>query len=242
MAFLWIGCVSSYHLKPMIEDEDMELVYIDGKEVAISRDSETGVAVYGMKTTQNELLIHVLYKNNTTDKNINVIPEQMRVIGYNEKGEQTSFRVYTADEYLKKMQNAQAWALALQGVAGAMEASNAGRSTSTTSGTASGRVYGSDGTTYTGYGSTSSTTTTYDYGAQAAANAKNREELNETAQQYANSTAVVEQGLIKANTLFPEQYIEGDVRVKMNTMFTSKFVISIPMGDETHTITFYPKN
>jgi hypothetical protein len=235
------SCVTSYHLKPVIEGDSMELVYIDGKEVAISREIETGVAIYGMKTTQNELLLHILYKNNTTDKNINVIPEQMSVIGYNDRGELISFKVYAADEYLKKMKNAQAWALAIQGVAGAMEASNAGRSTSTTTGSASGRIYGSDGTTYTGYGSSSSTTTTYDYGAQAAANAKNREEIQETAEQYATSSAVVEQGLVKANTLYPEQYVEGDVRVKMNSMYAARFEVTIPIGSETHTITFYPK-
>jgi len=236
------GCTTSYHLNPVIEGDNMEMIYLDGKAVAISRDFETGVAIYGMKTTQNELLLHVLYKNNTSDKRINVIPEQMSVIGYNVKGEANYFKVYPAEEYLKKMRNAQAWALALQGAAGALEASNAGRSTSTTTGSSSGSIYGSDGTTYTGYGSSSSTTTTYDYGAQAAANARNREEIQETSAQYARGSAAVEQGLIKANTLFPEEYVEGDVRVKMNTMYSEKFVITIPMGSEKHTITFYPKH
>ena len=122
-----------------------------------------------------------------------------------------------------------------------LEASQAGKSTSTTTGSSSANIYGSDGTSYTGYGSTSSSTTTYDYGAQAEANARNNAQLEKTAEQYAQISAATEQGLIKANTLFPEQYVEGNVMVKMNTMYTTKFVVTIPVGNEIHTITFIPK-
>jgi len=240
--FLFLtGCATPYYLKPVIEGENMEMMYFDGKEVAISKDFETGVAIYGMKTTKNELILHILYKNNTTDKRINVLPEQVSVAGYNNEGKVNYFKVYPAEEYLKKMRNAQAWAMALQGAAGAIEASQAGKSTSTTSGSSSGSIYGSDGTTYTGYGSSSSTTTTYDYGAQAEANARNNAQMQKTAEQYSQINSATEQGLIKANTLFPEQYVEGNVMVKMNTMFTSKFVVTVPMGNETHKVTFVPK-
>ncbi|MBT3421768.1 MAG: hypothetical protein HN921_05485 [Bacteroidetes bacterium] len=213
-----IGCTTSYYLKPVINDDDMEMMYFDGKEVAISKDYETGVAIYGMKTTQNELILHILYRNNTTEKKINVLPEQIRVAGYNTEGKVNYFKVYPAEEYLKKMRSAQAWAVVLQGAAGALEASQAGKSTSTTTGSSSANIYGSDGTSYTGYGSTSSSTTTYDYGAQAEANARNNAQLEKTAEQYAQISAATEQGLIKANTLFPEQYVEGNVMVKMNTI------------------------
>ncbi len=235
------GCATSYYLKPIIDSDDLEMIYFDGKEVAVSKDYETGVAVFGMKTTQNELILHILYKNNTTDKRINVIPEQITVAGYTKEGRYNYFKVYPAEEYLKKMRNAQAWAMAFQAVGGAMEASQAGKSTSTTYGSSSGSIYGSDGTTYTGYGSSSSTTTTTDYGAQAEANARNRAEMQKTAEQFAQVNAATEQGLIKANTLFPEQSVEGNVMVKMNTMYNSKFVVTIPVGNETHTITFVPK-
>ena len=240
--FLFLsGCATSYYLKPIIEGDDMEMIYFDGKEVAISKDYETGVAIFGMKTTQNELILHILYKNNTSDKRINVLPDQVSVAGYNAEGKVNYFRVYSSEEYLKKMRNAQAWAMAAQAFAGAMETSQAGKSTSTTYGTSSGSIYGSDGTSYTGYGTSSSTTTTTDYGAQAEANARNRAEMVKTAQQFAQVNSATEQGLIKANTLFPEQYVEGNVMVKMNTMYTSKFVVTVPVGNETHTITFVPK-
>jgi len=235
------GCASSYYLKPIIEGDDMEMMYLDGKEVAISENLETNVAIYGMKSTKNELILRILYKNKTTDKRINVIPEQITVAGYNKEGRSNYFKVYPAEEYLKKMRNAQAWAMAFQAVGGAMEASQAGKSTSTTYGSSSGSIYGSDGTTYTGYGSSSSTTTTTDYGAQAEANARNRAEMQKTANQYAQLNAATERGLIKANTLFPEQSVEGNVMVKMNTMYNSKFVVTIPVGNEIHTVTFVPK-
>jgi hypothetical protein len=219
----------------------MEMMYHDGREVAISKNFETGIAIYGMKTAGNELILHILYKNNSTDKRINVIPEQISVFGYNTTGQVKDFKVYSASEYLKKMRNSQAWALALQGVAGAIDASQAGQTTSTSYGTSSGSIYGSDGTSYSGYGSSTTTTTTYDYGAQAEANARNNAQLQNTAEQYANISSATEQGLIKANTLFPEQYVEGKVMVKMNANYSSSFVVTVPVGNETHKVTFIPK-
>jgi hypothetical protein len=139
------------------------------------------------------------------------------------------------------MRRKQTWALALMGAAGGLNASMAGHTTSTTVGTVSGTLHGSNGTTYRGYGTTTSRTETYDYGAQAAAQAREQARINETAQGFARINAATEQGLLKDNTLFPGQAIEGSVVADLDFMYATKFKVVIPIGAETHEINFIPK-
>jgi len=228
------SCTTSYFLKPELNDDNDEIVYIDGKEVIISRGVTFGVALYGYKSTNGELILHVLYKNVDPENRYNIIPENIQVIGHNSQGISKIFKVYSADEYIRKMKNAQAWALAFQAMAGSMEAYQAGKQTTNTYGS----LYGSDGTSYSGY----SSSTTYDYSAQAEANARNNAELQKTASQYSQTRSSTEQGLLKANTVFPDQMVEGNIMVKIDEFYTSKFLITIPAGQDEHKFIFLPKN
>ncbi len=227
------GCATTYYLRPVIDQsESVELIYFEGHEVAISRGQKTLVGLYGMKTAAKNITLCVVYLNNTDQERFDVIPENITVIGLDTQGKSSQFKVYSAEEYLKKMRTAQAWAFAFQSMGGAMEASSAARSTSHT--TAS--VYGSEGYAYG-----SATTTTYDKGKEAEINARNREQLQRSAELYARNNAATEQGLLKRNTLFPGQYAEGNVMVKLNTMYSTKFIVTVPIGNEKHIITFVPK-
>ena len=161
--------------------------------------------------------------------------------GYDALGKTVQFKVYSADEYLKKMRKAQGWNIALMAIGGAFEANAAGTRTSTTTSNTSANIYGSDGTSYTGSASTYSTTTTRDRAAEAEVKARNRDEINTTAEQYKQINAATERGLLKVHTLFPDQSIEGTIIVKMNKMYAAKFVVNIPAGLDMHTITFIPK-
>jgi len=232
ISIFFSSCATSYFLKPEVLDENDEIVYIDGKEVIISRGVSFGIGLYGYKSTNNELILHVLYKNVDSENRYNIIPEDMQVIGYNSQGVSKIFKVYSADEYIRKMRNTQAWALAFQAMAGSMEAYQAGQKTTNTYGS----IYGSDGTTYSGY----SSSTTYDYSAQAEANVRNNAELQKSASQYSQTRSATEQGLLKSNTVFPDQYVEGNVIVKIDEFYTSKFSITIPAGLDKHKFIFTP--
>jgi hypothetical protein len=44
--------------------------------------------------------------------------------------------------------------------------------------------------------------------------------------------------LLKAATLYPEEFVEGDVVVKFKKSYSHKVYISVPIGDEIHEFTF----
>ncbi len=226
------SCTTSYFLKPELNDDNDEIVYIDGKEVIISHSVSFVVALYGYISTNSELIFHVLFKNIDPKNRYNIIPEDIQVIGYNSQGISKSFKVYSADEYIKKIRNSQTLALAFQAMAGSMEAYQAGKQTNNTYGS----LYGSDGTSYSGY----SSSTTFDYSAQAEANARNNAELQKTASQYSQIRSSTEQGLLKANTVFPDQVVEGNIVVKIDQIYTLKYEVLIPAGNDIHRVIFLP--
>ncbi len=232
IVLLTIGCSNSYYLKPVIRSNDnMDVIYHEGKPVALSFGEETTVGLYCIKTTDNELLLHVLYTNESSEKRITVIPEDIKIYGVDKQLQKKQLKVYSAKEYLRKMQRKQNWATVALAVAGAMEAEEAAKSTSTTSA----YVTGSGGYAYG-----SATTQTYDASKKAEVEARNRAEIAKTQQQYALINTAVEQGLIKSHTLFPEQRIEGNVMVKFKKSYSNRFIIKIPIGKEVHTIIFVP--
>ena len=228
--FLFSCAPATYRFTPQVNNE-VELFYLDGNEVAKSTKDNSSVSVFASRTDSKELVLFVEYKN-LSNKNINAIPEQIKVTGYNPENETNILKTYSSKEYIRKLQKKQAWAMALQGLGQAMESYNAGSSTSTT--TTTGSVYGDLNL----YGSSTSTTTTYDYGKQAEANARNRAELEKTAAEFEEIQNATEQGLLKANTLAPNTFVSGGVMIKLKGNYNKKYEVSIPFGTETHRIVF----
>lgn len=130
--------------------------------------------------------------------------------------------------YLKKMQNRQNLALALSAFGKAMEDIDAGTSTTT----AYGSAYGSDGTSYNFYGST----TTSDESEKRAAQAENQRELSHEARQAALYRNNVKEGLLMKTTLFPGSHIGGNIIIKYKSY--DKYRIEIPVGNDVHKIDF----
>ncbi len=219
LGLFFAGCTTTYYLTPVIEeDSGQSLFYADGKEVAISNLEQTAVALYVLKTTKNELLIHVLYQNNS-DSPINIFPDQIKIEFTDRYGNSGNMFVYTTEDYLKKLKRAQAWqkvALALGAMSDAMSAG-----TSKTYGTVGGQpVY----------------VETYDPAKQALINKQNQREMERVTAQHAIINAAVENGLLKRNTLMPGYYVEGNVMAKFRN--TDRCTISIPFGSDIHILRF----
>jgi len=228
------GCTTSYQLHPIVSSysNDIEIVFLEGNEVALSVKDSTAVAIFGQKNANNELYLYVAYKNKSVHQKANAIPSDIVVYGINEIGSKKQFQTYSAYEYLKRMKSQQAIVLGLQAAAGIVESTNSAQSTTYTSGTYS----SSDGTSLSG----SSVSTTYDYSKQAEVDARNQKDLQESIQQYKKVNSATEQGLIKKTTLFPGQMIEGYVVVKMDNYYSKGFLINVPIGQDVHEYRFVP--
>jgi len=238
IATLLSSCASSYYLRPTEQTKNMDMIFKDGIPVSVSYIPNSTVTLYGIKNTNNELWLHVFYRNDDSTYRVNVFPENITVSGQSSYGEQATFKVFAASEYLKKMRGAQAWAMAAQAFSASVQAQQAGYSQSMTNSSAYGSAYGSNGTYVTGSAYGNSTTTTYNASKVSEANARNQQQLNQSAQMYSDAYNATEEGLIKTVTLFPKQHVQGNVVVKFKGSHSQKIFISVPIGNEIHKFTF----
>jgi hypothetical protein len=231
----FLNCTTSFSLKlvqPESESDKINKFYVDGKEIAVSVGKESLIGVYGYKEANQDLVLFVFCQNLSKERAINFIPESIKVIGYRTTGRKFTFKTYSAEEYLKKLRTKQTWALMALALSGAMQSYNAGKSTTYTSGTFSG--------TY-GTGSFTAYSTTYDYNKQAEFNQKNNERLIQVSQQMELLNRATEKGLLKANTLFPGQYVAGNVMIKISSLYLNRILIEIPAGGDIHRFFYVPE-
>jgi hypothetical protein len=238
LAFLLTGCATSYHLQPIEQTKNMDLLFSCGKPVALSHLAKSTVALYGVKGTGKELELHILIRNDGNNPRVNIFPEKIKVHELNSEGRQSEVKVYSAEEYLKRLRKAETWSLVLLSVGNAATACQAGYSYSTTNSSSYGITNGSNGVAVMESSNAISTTTIYNPGKVAEINAINRQQFYQTAQMYSNIYDTTEKGLLKTVTLFPKQEVEGLVMVKLNNSSPQKIVIEVPVGFEVHKFIF----
>lgn len=131
-------------------------------------------------------------------------------------------KVWSSDEYLKKVNRAQSWAAAFVGFAEGLSASSAGYSTSTTT---------TNYTTSDGYGYYSGTatsyTTTYDAGAAYQARVLSQQRINNFTNAMEDERNIKKLGYLKKNTIFPGETISGYVHIQRNRSKTAQFIVNI---------------
>lgn len=171
--------------------------------------------------------IPIIIANNSIHP-IDFDPSNITAFLTDKKGNEQILKVYSAEEYMKKVRRSQNWAMALNGLAEGLAASNAGYSTSTTSssyrgysssyGTASafgsgGYAYGNYSGNSSYYGSSSSTTTSYNGAAayQAQVIASNRIAAYDNA--LLSERAAKNEGYLKKTTIYPGETITGYINI-----------------------------
>ena len=105
----------------------MDKIYFEGRAVAFSFGEKSSIALTA-SIDEDELILLMLCMSHTD--RIDVIPENIRILGYGTDNQGVAVQVYPPAEYMAKKRNAQNWSLALQALAGALDAQQAGRSTS----------------------------------------------------------------------------------------------------------------
>ena len=236
-SFLLLSSCATYHfLEPADLGLGQEIVYVDGypavtETYASAEDEGLIVAIYGYTTSQH--LVLELYYGNATQSYINVFPDEIIVEGLGTDSS-VDLTVWEANEYIRRVQRRQNTALFLQALSGALEASQAGYSSTATHGSYSGSYFGpSHGQfqgTYSGY------TTTYDHSRVAEANARNRALMQSQANANQQNIQYLNAVLLKRTTLVPQQYIAGAVYVER--AIHSNYRITVPVENRNFVFNF----
>lgn len=250
LSVILISCKTTYVYQPL---DAADVIYQNGKPIAISPLTDSYCQIVAQKNG-NEAWLNIGISNET-NRRVNFFPDSIRVFGINMNPGQSEddplygikygdpeyeHYVYNFSEYIKKIETQQGIAMGLMAFGAGKQASQAGYSYSTTNSYYSGNAYSSDGTYIQGNASGYSNTTTYDQSKVDEANYRNRQELNDLATRMDKSNEATESGLLKTTTLFPNDYIQGNVVVKLTSGFTEFLRVEIPIGSTTHV--FYLSN
>ncbi len=225
-------------------------VYVQGYEnaggvlVRSLTSTWSGIAASASRQGHN-IILNIAY-GNMSEESINALPTEIMATGCTPSGSPTILPVYDAQTYLAKLRKKQNRSLFLSAFSGALDAMDAGKSTSYTTGSIYapyGSLYGQTqtGPIYTPSGSLftlQTETTTYDYGKELAAR---RDLENKLARQVSGNTYMIlrtSQRLLRDQTLSPGQYIEGDVMIRLRGCPDERIIFKVPFGGYTHTLEF----
>ena len=187
-----------------------------------------GITNYKVNDYGKYFQIPIIISNNSMYP-IEFNPDNITATLVNKKNEERILKVYSAEEYMKKVRRSQNWAIALTAIGEGIAASNAGYSSSTTNTSYSGysssygsvSAYGSGGYargSYSGnssyYGNSSSRTTSYNGAAayQAQVIASNRVATYSNA--LLSERAAKDEGYLKRITIHPGETISGYINIE----------------------------
>jgi hypothetical protein len=228
------GC-TTYKLMPITNvpnGDKVEIMYVNGDAAAVCIKTNSAVGLIGYKSENDDLVFRLAVKN-LSKNNLNIIPEQMQVFGMNKLAQTKPLYVYPAEEYYKKVKDQQSLGLFLQALGSAYSSKNAGYSTTNT--TYSGNIVG-QGTYGSIFGSSSSVT--YNSAEAQKVRDENQKNLNNTANEYAQTLAQLDKMLLKRNTLFPDAVITGYVFVKYDSTVSDGFIVTVPIENESFNFGF----
>jgi len=217
-----------------------DFYYSEGIPMIISTMSESTVILYCKKNTSNELWVHVFIANEDSNNRAEIIPEKTRIVGEDKYGYEKEFKVYKPNDYLRKMANEQQWILAFQAYQASVESRKAGYSNSTINST-SNYNYSTGGKTTSGNVNTTTTITSYDESKVQQANNRNQQQINQNEQNFSEVYNSTERGLLKRTTLFPFNYVEGNIVAKFKKSFDQKLTIQLKTGNDIHTFNLKKK-
>ena len=228
-----LGCATPpVHLTPVLDRPNMDKIYFEGRKFTFSFGEKSSVAVSGA-IEGNELRLLVQCVSHT--ERIDVIPENISVSSYGIPNQRMVLKAYPPAEYMVRKRNTQSLNLAMQVFLGTLAAHQAGQSTATTYGSSRGKSFVAE-------------TKIHNQAAVESAQARYRDELRQTVENYDRINAVTESGLLKAHTIFNNQVVGGMVIVELlkprkakyvsYSNLYSKIVITVPwVEEEPHRIT-----
>lgn len=228
--------------------------YKDGKTYQYYVHNGISVTMHlSIENNYGKYYVAYISIENLTGKSFNFNPNYIKAV-FTKNEKYYTGEVLSSNEYMRKVNNRQAWNAALVAFGESYSANQAGYSSSSTTSTTSGysnsygsasgyygntygSVYGSSST----YGSstTRSTTQSYDGAANYAAQQNAQRNISNYQNQQYQIKSVLNQGYLKLNTLDNEQRMVGYVNVKYRS--ADKVKITIPVNGVNYDFLWYNK-
>ena len=196
--------------------------YNDGRIWAYRQigDFVVGMTNYETKDDYGKYYQIAIFIKNLGESSITFDPDKVTSSLYTKRGDTLDLQVYTYDEYMKKVKNAQAWSMALLGFSAGLNAGMAGYQTTYTT------TYGAGRMPY------SQVHTTYNYAAASAANMAATTQIITLSKLMSDERNTKSQGYLKITTLHPGEGIIGymNIKRKKGQMMT----VNIPVGNRVY--------
>jgi hypothetical protein len=217
--------------------------YKDGKTFLYYVHNGISVTMHlSIERTYGKYYVAYVAIENLTGKSFNFNPTTITAIMI-KNGTETYGKVLSANEYIRKVNNRQAWNAVLVAFGESSSANQAGYSNSTTTSTTSGytnsygsasgyygNTYGSVSGSSSTYGSATSRSNTQSYNGAAnyAAQQNAQQNINNYQNQQYQIQNVLNQGYLKLNTIDNEQRIVGQINIKYESAVEIK--VTIPLN------------
>jgi hypothetical protein len=236
--FLFNCATIRYDLTPILINKNMEKFYKNDKEILFCTGQKSNLLIFSYRD-KNEIYIYPCILNKTSDSYIDIVPEKIEIFGVNDSNKILRLHIYSAKEYIEKKKREHKWSEFSVALGGAMNAMNAARSSTYTTGYSNfSGTFG--GYTYSGNTFSNQSTTTYDYSKSLEAQARSKQELNELRNNHNLEIQNLDNTLLKKNTLPPNYFIEGYVVAIADRYYDSKYIIIFPVGNEKFKLLFKP--
>ena len=192
--------------------------YNDGRIWAYRQigDFVVGMTNYEAKDDYGKYYQIAIFVKNLGEESITFDPDMVTSSLYTNRGNTIKLQVYTYEEYMKKVKNAQTWSMALLGFSAGMNAGMAGYQTTYTT------TYGAGRMPYT------QVHTTYNHAAATAANIAATTQMMTLSKLMADDRNTKSQGYLKITTVHPGEGIIGYMNIKRKKGELMK--VNIPVG------------
>jgi len=224
------GCAAVIKMTPIISDaEKSDCIFIEGEAYVRSGLRDSVIITSMKKNLEGYLQLTIGYMN-VSEERIDVDPSSIEIIAERDWAGPKNLKVYSSDEWLKKIRTEKAWALVGKSMEAFGDGLKAGRSRSTSHSTVRFDGYS--------YGYVDTTTETVDESKKIESRRKTQQETEDLVRHYDVEYQLAENILCKKTTLYLGYYVIGIVFAKYCSAV--KYEVKIPVGSETHNIIFVP--
>lgn len=194
--------------------------YNDGRLWAYRQigDFIVGMTNYVEKSDYGKNYQILIFVKNLSNASVLFDPSLVTSTLTDKHGKTKEMRVYTYEQYMKKINNHQAWAMALTGFSAGLNAGMAGRQTTYTT------TYGAGRIPYT------QVHTTYNYAAAAAANMAASTQMMTLSKLMSDDKKTISQGYLKLTTVHADEGIIGYMNIKHKR--GARLTVNIPIKDQ----------
>ena len=181
-------------------------------------DFVVGMTTYVEKSDYGKNYQILIFIKNFSETSVLFDPSLVTSTLTGKQGGTKGMKVFTYEQYMKKVNNQQAWSMALTGFSAGLNAGMAGYQTIRTT------TYGTGRMPYT------QVHTTYNYAAASAANMAASTQMMTLSKLMSDDKMTISQGYLKLTTVHPDEGIIGYMNIKHKKGV--RLTVNIPIQDQ----------